>query len=679
MKMKMKGADKQMEGEDFNDDEDDPSKPRSAPADFDGPKANRGCTDIIGTIMLFSMWISLTIIGAYSVKNGDYKVVFNPMDYDGNICGITFNGRNMTEYPNIVYVNNFGGGVCVKECPEIENLTDVRTFLTYNGTYQADGDTNVTLKLDYVEVADYSGSENVKGCTPDLCNTDPELSFVSEGIRQGNGFADYAVDTYELLKGRCLSNPKAVEKVNAQVEMFDSSIIRIDEIDDAATFFSHLYGDIFIAKYYVFIFGFLLSLFLGFCYAQLMRVPGILNTLIWGSILATIVILFGTATYAQLSAREWENEEPREHNDRTILYTRILSYVLFGVGIIAVFLVIFLRQSIRLALACVKQAARAIGAMPIILFFPIIQCIGLFVFLVVWLVYAVNLASLGEVVLKELPTDSAITVRFYEYDDFIKRTGWYLLFCLFWNVAFFKALSQIIIAMSVSKWYFCRDKSGSIGSSTFIKSIGISTYYHSGTAAIGSLIIAIVQIIRTMVAKLQAKAKQLDNKIGEALLCCCQCCLWGFEKFIRFLNKKAYIQTAIFGTSFCTSAKDAFFLILRNAKRVAGISYVSTVLMFVGRICISFVTAGVAYIVIDSQIGSNLHSPGGPALLVLYIAYVVGDTFLDIFEMSTETILLCFIADEEMFEGGEVYADGSLRKWFVEYEEEEKKLMANSE
>ena len=32
---------------------------------------------------------------------------------------------------------------------------------------------------------------------------------------------------------------------------------------------------------------------------------------------------------------------------------------------------------------------------------------------------------------------------------------------------------------------------------------------------------------------------------------------------MRFLNKNAYIQTAIFGSSFCTSAKEAFFLILR--------------------------------------------------------------------------------------------------------------------
>ena len=32
---------------------------------------------------------------------------------------------------------------------------------------------------------------------------------------------------------------------------------------------------------------------------------------------------------------------------------------------------------------------------------------------------------------------------------------------------------------------------------------------------------------------------------------------------MKFLNKNAYIQTAIFGTSFCTSSKEAFFLILR--------------------------------------------------------------------------------------------------------------------
>ena len=49
---------------------------------------------------------------------------------------------------------------------------------------------------------------------------------------------------------------------------------------------------------------------------------------------------------------------------------------------------------------------------------------------------------------------------------------------------------------------------------------------------------------------------------------------------MRFINKNAYIQTAIFGTGFCTSAKEAFFLILRNAARIAAITCKSTSVFF---------------------------------------------------------------------------------------------------
>jgi len=328
-----------------------------------------------------------------------------------------------------------------------------------------------------------------------------------------------------------------------------------------------------------------------------------------------------------------------------------------------------------LAIACVKQAARAVGAMPLMILLPIIQTAGLIVFVVIWLVYAINLASMGEIATKEFPTDPVLTVRSYEFNDDLTRAGWYLLFCLFWTLEFITALSQIIIAMSVAKWYFTRDKS-SIGNTTFFKSITISLYYHAGTAAIGSLIIAIIKIIRVIVSKLQKKARQMDNKIGEALLCCCQCCLWCFEKFMRFLNKNAYIQTAIFGTGFCASAQAAFFLILRNATRIAGISYVTSVLSFVGRIFIASLTTGIAYITIDRHIGEELHSPGGPVALILIISYMVGNSFIEIFDMSTETVLQCFIADEEMFEGDNVFADGDLRAFFDEYEENEKKIMA---
>merc|ERR1712150_146299 len=215
----------------------------------------------------------------------------------------------------------------------------------------------------------------------------------------------------------------------------------------------------------------------------------------------------------------------------------------------------------------------------------------------------------------------------------------------------------------------------SIGSGTVIKSISASLYYHTGTAAIGSLIIAVIRIIRALIAKLQKKAQEMDNKVGQCILCCCQCCLWCFEKFMRFLNKNAYVQTAIFGTSFCTSAKNAFFLILRNAKRVAGISYVLSVLIWISRLFIAFLTAGLSYIVMERKIEEQLHSLFGPTVLVFFISYYIADMFLDMFEMSSDTILQCFIADEEMFNGESNYADGDLRNWLDDVEQRSKQLV----
>jgi hypothetical protein len=116
-------------------------------------------------------------------------------------------------------------------------------------------------------------------------------------------------------------------------------------------------------------------------------------------------------------------------------------------------------------------------------------------------------------------------------------------------------------------------------------------------------------------------------------------------------------------------------LIVRNAGKVASISYVSTVVLFVGKVFISALSTGAGYIYMDRNLGAQLHSTGGPCALIFFMAYVVGDMFLTIFDMSTSTILQCFIADEEMFDGDECYADGELRNWLDDFDEQERKLI----
>jgi len=83
--------------------------------------------------------------------------------------------------------------------------------------------------------------------------------------------------------------------------------------------------------------------------------------------------------------------------------------------------------------------------------------------------------------------------------------------------------------------------------STFLSIVVSALYHHSGTAALGSLLVAIVRLMRAVLSYIQAKAQQnpvtRQSKIVKAVICCCACCLWCFEKFLQYINKNAFVQT----------------------------------------------------------------------------------------------------------------------------------------
>jgi hypothetical protein len=56
----------------------------SAPPDFNGPTSRRHFTDILCTLLLWAMWISMTGLGIYAMQRGDYRLILYPLDYAGN-------------------------------------------------------------------------------------------------------------------------------------------------------------------------------------------------------------------------------------------------------------------------------------------------------------------------------------------------------------------------------------------------------------------------------------------------------------------------------------------------------------------------------------------------------------------------------------------------------------------
>ena len=72
-----------------------------------------------------------------------------------------------------------------------------------------------------------------------------------------------------------------------------------------------------------------------------------------------------------------------------------------------------------------------------------------------------------------------------------------------------------------------------------------SPRFHSGSLAFGALIIAIIQMIRIILAYLQRKLKDKTGRITKIIFCILQCCFWLLEKFFKYVNRQAYIEVCV--------------------------------------------------------------------------------------------------------------------------------------
>jgi hypothetical protein len=120
----------------------------------------------------------------------------------------------------------------------------------------------------------------------------------------------------------------------------------------------------------------------------------------------------------------------------------------------------------------------------------------------------------------------------------------------------------MIIAIAVSKWYFTKDKS-KLGFSPVLRSIGTTLFYHLGTCAYGSLILATIQLIRAMIARAQKAAKKANSKIAGCVLCCCQCCFCVLECCMKFLSKNGELLKVVLHTV-CLTARYYWILLATN-------------------------------------------------------------------------------------------------------------------
>ncbi|CAF0895937.1 unnamed protein product [Brachionus calyciflorus] len=668
-------------------------------------KKRKNCTDIL-CLILFAVFIVVQVILSILIyfSGGDPKNILLPRDSSGNLCTDPKPNLFFFNLIECIGIQTLVSGcstptICVQEC--------ANDYYYYKIQSHRDILLNKYCRNDLL-------SKKYSGSVPSSVD---ELTYYNLAVEKICPVYTIPSKPYY---GRCIpAIAAAVLDSASNVMVNDTNTNQVFQINDLgkdlnynlikqgteALFklmniknFTQLILEDFVSSVVLIILLLIIAAVTSFIYIVILRF--ILAPLIYLSLIGLVgalgfAIYYCIGRYLELKEKPPSNVElkPDIQYYLSLSYTWLVAGIIAGIILLIVLLLILvLIKRLRLAIQIIKEASKAVTSVFISLIFPVIPLILQLGFLAYFIANAVILACSGTSLFRIARNTSNQSVGspcqqgsspdciFYNfgfdsstiYDSvisFLNTYQWvpqlYNLFMLFWVEAFIIGFNQMVLAGCFGDWYWSRSKSSCI----LFRSLKDTLVYHLGSIAFGSLLIAICKLLRTLIQLVERRLKSAtgnNRQIGcliSFLSCCCKCCLWCLEKFLKFINRNAYIMVAIYGRNFCKSARDAISLLASNPLRALVLDRVTDFILFLGRLLI---TAGVGVLAfyffsrgfeIDEAFkkyfAPELHYYWVPLICVIIGTYFITKIFFTVFEMAVDTIFLCAMKDLSVNDGSE--------------------------
>ncbi|XP_026161111.1 choline transporter-like protein 5-B isoform X1 [Mastacembelus armatus] len=709
-------------------------EPHKFDPNFRGPVHNRSCTDVVCCLIFIIVILGYIALGTVAWIHGDPRKVVYPTDSHGQFCGQknTPNANkailfyfNMLKCANPAVLINLQcptTQLCVSKCPDrFATLLDAWNTQNweYYKTFCKPG-----FKMGSKSPIDVIRDED---CPSMIVPSRPFLQRCFPDFITRNGTLTVANQTIFKDGQNNKRSVKDLKEAATQVTAMQQGVARgISSLLNAKEVGMKIFEDYANSWYWILI-GLLITMAASLVFILLLRYTA--GALLW-------IIIFGVITavaygiwhcyseYRALSKKSGANMTISDisiHTDFSIYLQLSQTWFIFMISLcvieaIIVLILIFLRTRLCIAVALLKEGSKAISYIMSTLFYPIITFLLLAICITYWAMTAVFLASSGNAVYKVTPSDdncmyanltcnpktfnqtnitkvcpgSQCLFAFYGGESVYHRYIIVLhlcnLFVFLWLVNFTIALGQCTLAGSFASYYWALNKPDDIPACPLYASFSRAIRYHTGSLAFGSLILAMVQMVRIVLEYMDHKLKGSQNACARYFLCCLKCCFWCLEHFIKFINRNAYIMIAIYGKNFCTSSKDAFFLLMRNVIRVAVLDKVTDFLLFLGKLLISGSVGVLAFMfftkkipVIQEEVPS-LNYYWVPLVTVIFGSYMIAHGFFNVFAMCVDTLFLCFCEDLERNDGSSsrpYYMSPSLHKILRKGEEGAKSSAAS--
>lgn len=175
----------------------------------------------------------------------------------------------------------------------------------------------------------------------------------------------------------------------------------------------------------------------------------------------------------------------------------------------------------------------------------------------------------------------------------------FVTFAAFWISEYIKNTIHTVVAGVYGSWYFCAGKPGGIPSGATMGAFKRATTYSAGSISLGSLLVAIINMLRQMCSIAQAQSSQDGNIIGTIAFCIIGCLIGLLEWAVQFINRYAFCHIALYGKAYIPAAKDTWKMMKdRGLDALVNDCLVGPVLSM-GSIFVAYVCALLSYLYLE--------------------------------------------------------------------------------
>ena len=639
-----------------------PSQIKNGPIPDEQRRYHDSCCTVFFILFVCSC-ITIAILGFY---NGNPSKLLYAYDEDGKACGDDDGYEN---YPYLYFyssINNTGdskeiiiNAFCVKECPntiyDIEEYKDKNIILKCKPT-KYNKNCEISLK-------NYYPSKSIvnRFCFPEMpeeMHFDPDnqekleiydaktQNKIEKIINKDQFFTDNYENKYVL-----------VNAINGRSPSDASSTLIIESyfnVERLARWITDLYT----TRWIIFA-SILWSFVLSLLFLLLLKYLG--GFIIFIFFLLIVIGLIVLSAYFKINSENYIEQGE-------LVYKGAMEAFFWICLVFTIIFVIFLLlmcNKIRLSMAMISVTAKYINKNLLIIFVPFLFFIIEIGWIIYWIFLSAFLYSTGD-----FDEKSTKIIASFKWTKGIRFSWWLHLFALLYIASIISSFSHFIYSSTASIWYFSYEKG--LEESPIKKSFYRGFRYHFGSIAFGAIIIPIVKFIMFFFDYLKKRIENINLKGSQGccfhyIVCCLQCCLGCLGRFTEFVNEHAYTQISIKGDGFWTSAWEGYALIVRNLGRFSVLSFIGNMFTIIGSIFIGVASSVIGYFIITEikEFNDNLNSCILPVIVFFVIGFFLGNISMSIFGISGDTLIFCFLLEEEL-NYGQAKSFPALQKFMKE-------------